>query len=102
MIRVRLVERLDGDWCAFIEGQEENAVEAATDDAALGRLLRQHPDQFGITAVDVMTLDPRLSGESATRFRGEQQVVGPDSSAPELRSLGDEGAGGLGDRSALA
>lgn len=29
MIDVRLVERLDGTWCAYIEGQEEDAVHRA-------------------------------------------------------------------------
>ena len=63
MINLRLVERVDGTWCAYVEGQEEDAVAGPTDDAALGRLVREQPDRFGVGAVGVMPLDPRLSGE---------------------------------------
>jgi hypothetical protein len=93
MIKVRLVERIEGDWCAFIEGAEEQAVSASTDDAALGRLLRQQPERFGIEAIGVTELDPGLSGEPAARFPGEGRVVGPESQAPEVRRRGEEQPG---------
>ena len=48
MIHVRLVERIDGTWCAYVEGQEDDAVVAPADDAALGRLVRGQARRFGI------------------------------------------------------
>src|SRR3954451_9595306 len=36
MVQVRLVERIAGDWCAFIVGHEEDAVVAPSSDEALG------------------------------------------------------------------
>jgi hypothetical protein len=93
MIKVRLVERIEGDWCAFIEGAEENAVSASTDDAALGRLLREQPERFGIEAIGVTELDPGLSGEPAARFPGEGRVVGPESQAPAFRRRSEEHQG---------
>src|SRR5947208_3866593 len=93
MVKVRLVERIEGDWCAFIEGAEEEAVSASTDDAALGQLLRQKPERFGIEAIAVTELDPGLSGEPAARLSGETRVVGPESEAPEVRRRGEEHPG---------
>src|SRR4051812_20691913 len=93
MSKVRLGERIEGGWGAFIEGAEEEGVSASTDDAALGRLLRQHPGQFGIEAIDVTELDPGLSGEPAARLPGEARVVGPESEAPEVRRRGEEHPG---------
>jgi hypothetical protein len=80
MIHVRLVERIDGTWCAYVEGQEEDAVAGPTDDAALGRLVREQPGRFGVGQVGVTPLDPRLSGEL-----GRDRVVGPDSEGPDVR-----------------
>ena len=78
MIHVRLVERIDGTWCAFIEGQEEDAIVAPADDAALGRLVRQQAGRFGIDRIEVTPLDARAGGEL-----GRDRVVGPDSRAPD-------------------
>ena len=85
MINLRLVERVDGTWCAYVEGQEEDAVAGPTEDAALGRLVQQQPGRFGVDAVGVTPLDPRLSGEL-----GRHRVSGPDSEAPPVRT--DRGA----------
>ena len=80
MIDLRLVERVDGTWCAFVEGQEEDAVVGPTDDAALGRLLRAQIARFGVGALGVTPLDPALSGEP-----GRHRVADPpDSEAPEV------------------
>ena len=79
MINLRLVERVDGTWCAYVEGQEEDAVVGPTDDAALGRLIRQGPGRFGIGTLGLMPLDPRLAGEA-----GGNRGTGPDSEAPEV------------------
>jgi hypothetical protein len=79
VINVQLVERVDGTWCAYVEGQEEDAVAAPTDDAALGRLVRGQPQHFGIGTLGVMLLDPRLGPESA-----RNRITGPDSEAPEV------------------
>jgi hypothetical protein len=89
MINVRLVERIDGSWCAFAEGAEDDAIVAPTDDAALGRLVRQQPERFGIAAIGVTFLDPGLSGEPAARFANDERVVGPDSTAPQIRRPGE-------------
>ena len=78
MIHVRLVERIDGTWCAYVEGQEEDAVVAPTDDAALGRLARQQAGQFGIDRIEVTPLDARAGGEL-----GRDRVLGQDSQAPD-------------------
>ncbi len=67
MINLRLVERIDGTWCAYVEGQEQDAVVGPTDDAALGRLVREQPGQFGIGAVVV--------GENRTFSGGEQWLL---------------------------
>ena len=80
MINLRLVERVDGTWCAYVEGQEEDAVAGPTDDAALGRLVREQPDRFGVGTVGITPLDPRLSGEL-----GRHRATGPDSEAPPIR-----------------
>jgi hypothetical protein len=80
VINLRLVERIDGTWCAYVEGQEEDAVAGPTDDAALGRLLREQPGRFGVGTLGVTPLDPALSGEL-----GRHRVTGrPDSEAPEV------------------
>jgi hypothetical protein len=92
MINLRLVERVDGTWCAYVEGQEEDAVAGPTDDAALGRLVREQPDRFGVGAVGVMPLDPRLGGEL-----GRHLAAGPDFEAPPVRP--DRGAAPLEDLS---
>jgi hypothetical protein len=78
MIHVRLVERIDGTWCSYVEGQEEDAVVAPSDDAALGRLVRQQSGRFGIAGIGVTPLDGRAAGEL-----GRDRVVGPDSRAPD-------------------
>ena len=78
MIHVRLVERIDGTWCAYIEGQDEDAVVAPADDAALGRLVRQQAGRFGIDRIEVTPLDARAAGEL-----GRDRVLGPDSEAPD-------------------
>jgi hypothetical protein len=78
MIHVRLVERIDGTWCAYVEGQEEDAVVAPADDAALGRLVRQQTGRFGIDQIEVTPLDARASGEL-----GRDRVLGQDSEAPD-------------------
>lgn len=85
MINLRLVERVDGTWCAYVEGQEEDAVAGPTDDAALGRLVREQPERFGVGAVGVTPLDPRLGGEL-----GRHVASGPDFEAPPVRR--DRGA----------
>ena len=92
MINLRLVERVDGTWCAYVEGQEEDAVAGPTDDAALGRLVREQPERFGVGAVGVSPLDPRLSGEL-----GRHLAAGPDFEAPPVRA--DRGAAPLEDLS---
>jgi hypothetical protein len=89
MINLRLVERIDGTWCAYVEGQEEDAVVGPTDDAALGRLVREQPGRFGVGQLGVTPLDPRLSGEA-----GGDRGVGPDSEAnvrhgPGMATPGD-------------
>ena len=80
MINLRLVERIDGTWCAYVEGQEEDAVVAPTDDAALGRLVRAQAGRFGVDQIGVTPLDAALSGEM-----GRDRVVGPDSESPGVR-----------------
>jgi hypothetical protein len=91
VINLRLVERIDGTWCAFVDGQEEDAVVGPTDDAALGRLLRGQPGQFGVGTLDVTPLDPALGGEL-----GRHRVTDrPDSEAPEVHY--DRGAATPGD-----
>jgi len=93
MVSVRLVERIDGDWCAFVVGQEDVAVVGPTDDAALGRLVRQQMGKFGVDSVNLTPLDPSLSAEPAARLPGEMRLVGPDSSAPEFRWRAEEAGG---------
>jgi len=92
MINLRLVERVDGTWCAYVEGQEEDAVVGPTDDAALGRLVREQPDRFGVGAVGVTPLDPRLSGEL-----GRHLAAGPNFETLPVRL--DRGAAPLEDLS---
>jgi len=89
MLRVRLVERDDGDWCAFVEGHEDDAVVGPTDEAALGRLLREQRAWFGVEAIGITSLDIGLSGEPAARFANDERLIGPDSEAPEVRRPGE-------------
>jgi hypothetical protein len=78
MIHVRLVERIDGTWCAYVEGQEDDAVVAPADDAALGRLVRGQARRFGIERFEVTPLEGRAAGEL-----GRDRVPGGDSQAPD-------------------
>ena len=85
MVKLRLIERIDGDWCAFVEGREDDAVVGPTGDSALGRLARESPGTFGIEAIDTTPLDPRLAGEPAARLREDERVIGPETGSTGFR-----------------
>lgn len=87
MLRIQLVERIDGHWVALIDDPRGDAVAAPTPEEALGRLVRGAPGKFGIAAIEVRPLDPSLAAEPAAL--DPRADTGPDASAPEVHPLGE-------------